>query len=152
MFVYELGGEYAARVHNLRTFDAVRIKPASFGQGVHSRLAPHRRAASAGSVRPAASCESACGAGCGAARSSCKLMPPCASSRQVSRDIVQRWVYPFCPDSKFARGVNPPAAYTYNRRNVYKEDGVRASNPSTALCRLLSSRLAGVPHLRQRQQ
>lgn len=24
IFVHELGGEYAARVHNLRTFDAVR--------------------------------------------------------------------------------------------------------------------------------
>lgn len=64
MFVFELGGEYAARVHNLRTFDA------------------------------------------------------------VSRDIVQRWAYPFCPDSAFARGVAPPTSYTYNRRNVYKEDGV----------------------------
>lgn len=45
----------------------------------------------------------------------------------MSRDIVQRWVYPFCPDSKFARGVHPPTTYTYNRRNVYQEEGVRGA-------------------------
>lgn len=38
----------------------------------------------------------------------------------VSRDIISRWTYPFCPDSNLGTGQ----AYTLKRGNIYTEDGV----------------------------
>lgn len=39
----------------------------------------------------------------------------------VSRDMIQRWAYPFVPDSNLTAGT-----YRYCRGNVYQEDGERA--------------------------
>ena len=38
----------------------------------------------------------------------------------VSKDIISRWAYPWCPDSNLMQGQT----YRYQRGNIYKEDGV----------------------------
>ena len=43
----------------------------------------------------------------------------------VSRDVIQRWAYPFVPDANLTAG-----SYRYCRGNVYQEDGVMLSRSS----------------------
>ncbi|KAL8746847.1 MAG: hypothetical protein Q9190_001207 [Brigantiaea leucoxantha] len=38
----------------------------------------------------------------------------------VSKDVIDRWAYPLCPDSNLVKGQT----YRHQRGNVYKEDGV----------------------------
>ncbi|MEW5304708.1 MAG: hypothetical protein WDW36_007300 [Sanguina aurantia] len=69
LYVHELGSEYAARIHNLRSYDA------------------------------------------------------------VSRDIMQRWVYPFVPDTNLLHapdgsGASGLTSYSYARGQRYVEEGV----------------------------
>lgn len=45
----------------------------------------------------------------------------------VSRDIISRWAYPFCPDSNL--GIDQ--TYALKRGNIYTEDGVVEAKSST---------------------
>ena len=38
----------------------------------------------------------------------------------VSRDVVQRWAFPFCPDLNWMPAGGQPTAYTLSRQHVYR--------------------------------
>ena len=40
----------------------------------------------------------------------------------VSRDVLQRWVFPFVPDTNLlpAAGAHGPSTYTYSRHHIYR--------------------------------
>ena len=44
----------------------------------------------------------------------------------VSKDIIGRWIYPFCPDSNFLEGQD----FRYANGNFFREDGVTLSRGS----------------------
>ena len=49
----------------------------------------------------------------------------------VSKDIIERWTYPLCPDSNLVRGQN----YRSAKGKVYEEDGVRLARGSVVKSR-----------------
>jgi translation initiation factor eIF-2B subunit epsilon len=49
----------------------------------------------------------------------------------VSRDIIQRWVYPFVPDKSVTPSQMCDPGYQYLRGNIYRQEGLNIARSAT---------------------
>lgn len=49
----------------------------------------------------------------------------------VSRDIIQRWLYPLVPDNNILPTGATPTSYSFSRGNIYREEGITVARSAT---------------------